>query len=54
LDFDGNIQRLGQANVTGNASTQEFKIRLPRKPKRVFLNSNYDVLAVETSSAEKK
>ncbi|HWO03033.1 MAG TPA: carboxypeptidase regulatory-like domain-containing protein [Blastocatellia bacterium] len=54
LDFDGNIQRLGQVNVTGNASTQEFKVRLPQRPKRVFLNANYDVLAVESLSAEKK
>lgn len=53
LDFDGNIQRLGLVNVTGN-STKEFKVRLPQKPRRVLLNLNYDVLAVETLSVEKK
>jgi hypothetical protein len=54
LDLDGNIVRLGQANVTGNTSTPEFKVRLPRKPRRVLINANHDVLAVESLSAEKK
>lgn len=54
LDLDGNIVRLGQANVTGNSSTPEFKVRLPQKPRRVLINANHDVLAVASLSAEKK
>ncbi len=48
LDFDGNIVRLGEARVTGNSTTPEFKIALPQKPKRVLMNYHYDVLASES------
>jgi aminopeptidase N len=54
LDLDGKIVRLGQANVTGNTSTPEFKVRLPQKPRRVLINAHHDVLAVESVSTEKK
>ena len=47
LDFDGKIMRLGTAQMKGNQTGNEFKIRLPKKPKRVLLNANDDVLATE-------
>jgi hypothetical protein len=53
LDFDGNIQRLGEANLTGNSTTPEFKVMLPKKPKRVLINYHYDVLATESVSVGK-
>ncbi len=44
LDFDGKLVRLGQVRITGN-NTEEVPVNLPRKPARVLLNANYDVLA---------
>ncbi|HJZ67818.1 MAG TPA: carboxypeptidase regulatory-like domain-containing protein [Blastocatellia bacterium] len=53
MDFDGKWVRLGLATITGNATTQELKVRLPQKPKRVVLNAFHDVLAVESVSVQK-
>ena len=44
LDFDGVPVRAGKLVVDGESS-REFKITLPKKPKRVLLNANHDVLA---------
>jgi len=52
LDFDGKIVRLGQLNVFG-AKPSDFEVMLPKKPKRVLLNYQYDVLAAESSSSGK-
>ena len=52
LDFDGKIARLGQLNVFG-AKPSDFEVMLPKKPKRVLLNYQYDVLAAESSSSGK-
>ena len=30
------------------STTREFKVRMPKKPKRVLLNANDDVLAIES------
>jgi hypothetical protein len=43
-DYDGKVTRLGQIRLTGNAS-QEAVVNLPRKPTRILLNANYDVLS---------
>jgi len=40
--------RLGSVFVVGNTTSAEFKILLPKKPKRVGANLFQDVLAVET------
>jgi aminopeptidase N len=53
LDFDGKWVRLGLANITGNSTTPELKVRLPQRPKRVVLNAFQDVLAVESVSEQK-
>ena len=44
-EFDGHMTRLGWVPVTGSATTKEFKVKLPKKPKRVVLCAYYDVLA---------
>jgi hypothetical protein len=48
FDFDGHVQRAGAVALLGNMTSNEFKLRLPKKPKRVLLNANHDVLAAET------
>ncbi|MFY9555686.1 MAG: carboxypeptidase regulatory-like domain-containing protein [Blastocatellia bacterium] len=53
LDFDGKWMRLGEATLTGNSTTPEFKVKLPQRPKRVVLNAFHDVLALESISEQK-
>ncbi len=53
LDFDGNLARLGSVGVAGNQTSPEFKVLLPKKPKRVLLNAHHDILAAETVVTEK-
>lgn len=48
FDFDGHVVRAAQIALTGTTTTNEFTIHLPKKPKRVLLNANHDVLAVQT------
>jgi hypothetical protein len=48
FDFDGNLLRAGSVALLGNMTSNEVKLRLPKKPKRVLLNANHDVLAAET------
>ena len=45
FDFDGHVANAGSVSLLGNLTSNEFKIRLPKKPKRVLLNANHDVLA---------
>lgn len=53
LDFDGNLMFLGRIAAVGNSTTPEFKVMLPKKPKRVLINAYCDVLAVESASRGK-
>lgn len=53
LDVDGTMVRLGLASVEGNSTTQEFKVKLSGKPKRVLINAWHDVLAYESISVQK-
>jgi len=48
LDFDGNITRLGSIGLIGNQTSPEFKVIIPKKPKRVLLNAHHDILTVES------
>ncbi len=52
FDFDGQITRAGSVPLVGEQTSNEFKIRLPKKPKRVLLNANHDVLAAEAVAKE--
>jgi len=48
LDFDGNLVRLGSVPISGSQTSQEVKVLLPKKPKRVLLNAHHDILATES------
>ena len=48
FDFDGHVLRAGSVALMGNMTSNEIKLRLPKKPKRVLLNANYDVLSAAT------
>ena len=54
LDYDGKMIRLGEVPIIGNSTTQEVKVMLDQKPKRVLVNYHYDVLASASDSIEKK
>jgi Peptidase family M1 domain len=54
LDLDGSkIVRLGDVRMFGSSTSEEIKVPLPQKPKRVLINANYDVLATESVSVGK-
>jgi Carboxypeptidase regulatory-like domain/Peptidase family M1 domain len=53
LDFGGKVVRLGSASIAGNATTKEFEVKLPEKPKRAMINYHHDVLAYESVSVGK-
>jgi hypothetical protein len=44
VDLDGSPRRLGQIRITGNNSVRDMKVRLPAKPKKVWINAFHDVL----------
>jgi aminopeptidase N len=48
-DFDGNMVRLGSVALQGNQTSKEFKVMLPKKPKRLLVNAHHDVLAAENT-----
>jgi Peptidase family M1 domain len=48
FDFDGHWVMVGRVRVLGSA-TANVKVTLPKVPKRVALNANHDLLAVEAS-----
>ena len=54
LDYEGKMIRLGEVPIIGNSTTQEVKVMLDQKPKRVLINYHYDVLASASDSIEKK
>jgi hypothetical protein len=54
IDFDGSKPvRLGEVKMFGSSTSDEYKVTLPQKPKRVLINANYDVLASESVSVGK-
>jgi hypothetical protein len=53
LDFNGKVMRLGEVIANGNTTTPEFKVRLPEKPRRVFINANHDILASDVENVQK-
>jgi hypothetical protein len=46
-DFGGKPMQLAQIRLIGSTTTKELRIPLPRRPKRVLLNAEHDVLASE-------
>src|SRR5262245_382196 len=54
VDFDGaKPMRLGEVRMYGSSTSEEFKVSLPQKPKRVLINANNDILASESVSVGK-
>jgi hypothetical protein len=47
MDFDGRALRVGGVVMKGNMTSPEINVVLPKKPKRVLLSANHDVLAAE-------
>jgi hypothetical protein len=47
FDFDGKMLKAGFVTMKGSSTSSEVKINLPKKPKRVMMNANHDVLAAE-------
>ncbi|MEW5975811.1 MAG: M1 family aminopeptidase [Acidobacteriota bacterium] len=47
LDFGGNLTRLGTIKMTGNTTSQEQVVMLPKKPRRVLLNGLEDVICIQ-------
>ena len=43
-DFDGQMHRLGQVRMIGNRTNDKIQMLLPKKPKKVLINANHDVL----------
>lgn len=54
LDYDGKMVRMGDIPMVGSSTSQEYKVPLPQKPKRVLVNYHYDVLSSANESVEKK
>jgi hypothetical protein len=52
VDFGQGPLKAANIAVGGNSTTSEIKIHLPKRPKKVLLNYNYDVLAQDVSSSE--
>ena len=54
LDYDGGkVMRLGTLKIQGNTTSDEFKVKLEQKPKRVLINYHHDILATESASVGK-
>jgi aminopeptidase N len=45
MDIDGRNVRLGTVVMKGNATSPKLDVLLPVKPRKVMINTNYDVLA---------
>jgi hypothetical protein len=52
FDFDGRLFRAGSSVLKGNMTTPEIAVDLPKRPKRVLLSANHDVLAAEAEVKE--
>jgi hypothetical protein len=47
FDFDGRTIRAGSTVLKGNMTAPDILVNLPKKPKRILLIANHDVLAAE-------
>ena len=52
VEIDGTMFRLGSVPIAGNTTSPEFKVLLPKKPKKVVVNANFDVLCSESVAKE--
>jgi hypothetical protein len=47
VDYDGHPAKLGTVPMAGPSTSNELKVMLAKRPRRVLLNANDDVLAVQ-------
>jgi hypothetical protein len=52
FEIEGHMVRAGYVTLRGEMTSNEVKIALPAKPKRVLLNANHDVLASDFTVKE--
>jgi len=52
FELDGHMIRAGYVAMHGNQTSNEIKIALPKRPKRVLLNANHDILASDIAVKE--
>jgi hypothetical protein len=52
FEIDGHMVRAGFVSMRGNSTSNEVKIGLPKKPKRVMLNAFHDILASDITVKE--
>ncbi len=45
VDYDGRPAKMGNVPMTGSSSSAEIKVTLGKRPRRVLLNANNDILA---------
>lgn len=45
VDYDGHLAKLGSVPMQGSSTSNELKVTLAKRPRRVLLNANNDVLA---------
>jgi hypothetical protein len=45
VDYDGHPAKMGTVPLAGNSTSNELKITLVKRPRRVLLNANNDILA---------
>lgn len=48
-EFDGHIVKLGVIPLRGSTSSGEVKVTLPKRPRRILINANNDILASSTT-----
>jgi hypothetical protein len=51
VEFDFQPQKIGSTALRGSRTSSEFKVMLPKKPKRVLINANHDVLAAQSTAS---
>ena len=52
FDIDGRVVRAGLVRLEGSTTSAELTIPLPKKPRRVLIDANHDVLAAEITVKE--
>lgn len=51
VEFDFRPQKIGSVALRGSSTSGEFKVLLPKKPKRVLINADHDVLAAQSTAS---
>ncbi len=52
-DLDGRVVKLGGVPLAGTMTSNEIRFLLPKRPRRMLLNANYDILASSVTANQK-